>query len=519
MQVLMTGSETGPVAGRPGLDLDVLVQNLPGNVVRRLRHPDGRYSYSFLSQGLKEIFGIEPDAITLQEDVDFSWIPEADRAAFLEALEVSARDLTTLDLENRVISADGAVRWVRSIGKPRRLADGTVVWDGLALDVTEKHEAEEALRAALIRAEEADAAKSKFLAAASHDLRQPLQAMRFHLQAMKEAPERAAPLTGRLEACLDSMETLLSALLDISKLDAGVVTVRLEPLELRSLALRVAEEIAPGSGSPLSVQGPATWVLGDPTLLASILRNLMDNAMKYGGGGPVTLRIKPLTEGYRILVADRGLGIAAARQREIFQPFVQLGNAARDRSLGLGLGLAIAERITRLLEGRLALRSALSRGSVFALTLPWPPREDLSKAQEAGQPAAGDSLAGRHVWVLEDDGEVLEALAALLDLWGVAVETAGSAAELDRLAQTAQAAPDAIVADYRLASRRNGLEAIAAVRQRLGVATPGIVLTGESDPARVEEAALLNCRLLHKPVKPARLKALLRHLIEGDPTA
>ncbi len=512
MQELMTGKAEKRIAQRPGVDLDVLVQNLPGNVVRRVRHPDGRYSYSFLSQGLKEIFGIDPDAITVREAVDFSWIPEEDRAAFVEALEASARDLSTLDLENRVASEDGQVRWVRSIGKPRRLADGTVIWDGLALDVTEKHAAEEALRAALLRAEEADAAKSKFLAAASHDLRQPLQAMRFYLSAVADAPERLPQHLGRLEACLDSMETLLSALLDISKLDAGVVTVRPQALELRSLLETLARETAPDAGVAITVQGPRYPCVGDPTLLASVLRNLMDNAVKYGDGKSVTVRIKPIASGCCILVADRGIGIAADQQDAIFEPFVQLGNVARDRSLGLGLGLAIAQRVTRLLDGRLSLRSRLRQGTVFLLTLPWP-RQEAENAVEPRQfTPAQRPLAGCRIWVLEDDKEVANSLVALLQLWGLKVDLAQGMQELDALVQ-ASAPPDVLIADYRLASRRTGAEAIAELRRQLGLSLPAILLTGESDPGHLDQARAGGYRLLHKPVKAARLRALLSHLL------
>ncbi len=510
----MSARSQKPPAGRPAVDLDVLVQNLPGNVVRRVRHADGRYSYSYLSQGLKDIFGIDPNAITEQRDVDFSWIPESDRTAFLQALEDSAERLTTLDLENRVISADGEMRWVRSIGKPRRLADGTVIWDGLALDVTDKHAAEEALRAALLRAEEADAAKSKFLAAASHDLRQPLQAMRFYLSLLSRDAERLPEQLGRLEACLDSMETLLSALLDISKLDAGVVIVRPAPLELRALIESLIEETAPNAGVAIEVEGPLYPCFGDPTLLASVLRNLLDNAVKYGAGKPVTLRIRAGRTGVRILVVDRGLGIAAEQRQAIFEPFVQLGNAARDRSLGLGLGLAIADRITRLLGGRLRLRSSPGQGSVFALSLPWPRQEGIDLRPKLANNTEGGSLAGQRVWVLEDDTEVAASLMALLELWGLNARLATTVGELDRLARDSEAA-DAIIADYRLASRRTGAEAIADARRLAARDVPAVLLTGESDPGHLDQAALGGYRLLHKPVKAARLKALLAHLFKG----
>ncbi len=521
-KVTAIGRRKGPDSAESGaIGLEKFVENLPGNLVQRTLHPDGRFTYSFISQGLKDTFGIEPADIVSQRKADFAWIVEEDREPFRQALYESARTLATLDIENRVIGADGRIKWVRSIGKPRRLPDGAVVWDGIALDVTDKKQAESEMRAALHLAEQADAAKTKFLAAASHDLRQPLQAMRFHLAAMRESGA-ASEQIDNLDRCVDSMESLLSSLLDISKLDAGVVHPQIEAVAVRALAERVAAEASPmaeEAGSEIRIEGPEVAVGTDAALLGTVIRNLVQNAVKYGGGNAIRVRLKPLAEGAVLLVADRGPGMSRVDQDRIFEPFVQLGNVARDRSLGLGLGLAIVERIARLLGARLALKSRPGHGTVFRLAIPQ--RAITSGAAVTPEPATATvvpgSLKGRRIWVLEDDREVLTALGALIDQWGGAVERTATTEQLEALAERAEP-PDAIIADFRLASARTGGQALSGLRARFGRDIPGIILTGDTDPARLRDAEASGFQVLHKPVKPARLKALLRYLIETHDT-
>ncbi|MDJ0895521.1 MAG: ATP-binding protein [Alphaproteobacteria bacterium] len=519
-EVAAIGTRKAPDSvGDSAIGLEKFVENLPGNLVQRTLHPDGRFTYSFISQGLKDTFGIEPADIVSQREADFGWIVEQDREPFRAALYESAKTLNTLDIENRVIGADGRIKWVRSIGKPRRLPDGAVVWDGIALDVTDKKQAESEMRAALHLAEQADAAKTKFLAAASHDLRQPLQAMRFHLAAMRESGAASEPIDN-LDRCVDSMESLLSSLLDISKLDAGVVHPQIEPVALHALIERVAAEAQPmaeDAGSAIRVEGPEVTVGTDAALLGTVIRNLVQNAVKYGGGGAIQVRLRPVTAGAVLLVADRGIGMSPDDQSRVFEPFVQLGNVARDRSLGLGLGLAIVERITRLLGARLALKSRPGQGTVFRLAIPHSAIASGAAAtpEPAPGPTAPGSLEGRRIWVLEDDREVSTALGELIDQWGGTVETTTTTEELEALAEAAEP-PDAIIADFRLASPRTGGQALSGLRTRFGREIPGIILTGDTDPARLRDAEASGFQVLHKPVKPARLKALLRYLIETD---
>ncbi|MEO1293449.1 MAG: PAS domain-containing sensor histidine kinase, partial [Pseudomonadota bacterium] len=355
--------------------LDSLLRNLPGNIVRRVLHPDGRITYAFLSSGLRDTFDIEPGDITAQPDAGFEWIHPDDREGFRAALLHSAEALTPIDLENRVVGRDGAIRWVRSIATTRRLEDGRVIWDGIALDVTDKRRAEDEQKAALARAEAADDAKTKFLAAASHDLRQPLQAMRFLLSSLGAAGTDAAraAVLGDLERCLDATDTLLAALLDISKLDAGLIVPSNEIIALRPTLEAIVNEVTPmaeAAGLRLELRCQDGAVRTDPALLTSICRNLLHNAIKFSPSGAwVTVRANAGSRP-RISIADEGPGIPAAERSRVFEPFVQLSNVARDRSQGLGLGLAIVARSAALLGAQIRLRSCEGRGSVFLLRLP-----------------------------------------------------------------------------------------------------------------------------------------------------
>lgn len=499
-------------------DLRTLIENLPGNIVRRVLHPDGRFTYAYLSRGLRETFRIDPEAITAQGDADFGWIAPEDRQAFRDALHASARRLTTLDVENRVIGADGAVRWVRSIARPRRQPDGTVVWDGVALDATEKRRAEAEMLAAVARAERADAAKSRFLAAASHDLRQPLQAMRFHLAALETQVATAAArrTLDDLSQCVDVMHGLLGSLLDVSRLDAGVVRPQPQPVALADLAGAVAREIAPEAAAcdvalAVDCRG-AVAVDIDATLFGSVLRNLAQNAVKHGRrGGRARLRLRPYRGRLVATVADDGFGIDHADHARVFEPFAQFGEAARDRSRGLGLGLAIVERTVRLLDGMIRLRSAQGRGAVFRVSVPAPVTSHPTVMSDNAAPS-GVSLAGRRILVLEDDTEVADALVGLLHRWGCEAQ---AVSEPDAFRDAALASPpDAAIADIRLGGLETGLDALLAVRS-LQPTLAALLLTGETDPARLRSLVTAGVPVLHKPVQAARLRAALAGVLAG----
>ena len=517
------------LAARPGAEIvplgsedlfDRVIDRLPGNLVRRVLYPDGRIVYPYVSRGLYDTFGIRPEDIMGQADANFDWIHPDDRAAWQAALERSAERLEPLDHENRVVAPDGRVSWVRSIAKPRRGAAGEIIWDGIALDVTDRKQAEAAMRQARDEAEQANQSKSKFLAAASHDLRQPLQSLRFLLAALtrERQSRKARQQIESMDHCLDSLEGLLDALLDISKLDAGVVRPRPTVLPIGPLLEGLVRELAPQAaekGLALRLVPSRQAVRSDPLLLQTVLRNLLSNAIKYTDEGRVLIGCRRRGAVLRIEVADSGIGIDPEQQRAIFEPFHQVANVARDRSLGLGLGLAIVERVAALLGHPIGLRSEAGVGSTFWIELP---REAAPAPRPAGEALAEPlaepaSLRGLDVLLIEDDRDVADSLRILLADWGCDLRVAANAETAVALCAERPAKPSLIIADYRLPGPADGKQAVDQVLAAIGERRPVIFLTGDTEPARIREAKASGHRLLHKPVRPAKLRALMSHLL------
>ncbi len=371
------------------------------------------------------------------------------------------------------------------------------------------------LRARKDEAERANLAKSRFLAAASHDLRQPLHALGLFLSELSQQPLDAysRQITERITASTEAMEGLLDSLLDISRLDAGVLTPERSVFDMHAKL----EHIVAGQSGAASARGlalrlhcPPCWALSDPLLFERIVANLLSNAIRYTPQGRVLVACRRRGDRLRVEVRDSGLGIAADDQQVIFQEFVQLGNAERARDKGLGLGLAIVRRLADLLGHRLALRSAPGRGSVFAVELP---------AAAPPLPAQGEreALALGHfgdlrVAIADDDELVLGALASLLASWGCEVTAAATAdALLDALSG---AAPDILISDLRLGGTLDGLALIAAVRALPGLgALPAVVISGDTAPESLARVQAAGVQLLHKPVRPARLRALMHRLL------
>ncbi len=382
----------------------------------------------------------------------------------------------------------------------------------------------ETIRAERVRVEELAALKSaadevlrrrsRFLAAASHDLRQPLHALSMYTSLLREriGGDDAAALIDRIERSTTSLSAMFSSLLDLSRLDAGAVEPRVGPVALGPLLAELCAEAIPGAeakGLKLLYTPVDFAVRSDPVLLGRILRNLIENAVRYTERGEV--RVEAHTAGARIVVeiADTGPGIPLDRQQMVFQEFVRL--APEGASEGLGLGLAIVDRLSRTLGHPLDLDSEPGGGSVFRLSLD---RAELpSSAASAPQPTA---LHGRVVVLVDDDVGVLAATREVLESWGCRVLPASSTQEACEAIALRGLAPDAILADYRLGELDNGLDAIAAIRTACGRAVPAAVLTGETTDGvgrRIRERGLAQ---LVKPIAPARLRALLTELTRGS---
>ncbi|MFZ2854033.1 MAG: hybrid sensor histidine kinase/response regulator [Rhodocyclaceae bacterium] len=364
------------------------------------------------------------------------------------------------------------------------------------------------------RAEDANLAKSKFLAAASHDLRQPLHAVNLFIEALRNEkdPARAEQVLEHLGASAQSLEELLNELLDISKLEAGLFQPQTRPLSLQEIFDTLEHELRPVAeekGIELGFVATRVSIESDPNMLGRILRNIITNAIRYTEQGAVLVGCRRKGSHVAIAVCDTGLGIAAEHHQAIFREFHQLGNPERDRRKGLGLGLAIVDGLCRILDHPLELKSSVGRGSTFLVHVP------VAVAGEAYlravPEAASPGLQGVAVLVIDDEPSIRQAMSEVLAGWGCRVLTAESAQ--DALAKLAAESfsPDVIIADYRLREGLCGTEAIAEVRRFIGHAVPAAILTGDTAPERLREASASGFLLLHKPVKPARLRAVLSH--------
>ncbi|MFT4174424.1 MAG: ATP-binding protein [Rhodocyclaceae bacterium] len=372
------------------------------------------------------------------------------------------------------------------------------------------------LRARKEEAELANLAKSRFLAAASHDLRQPMHALGLFIAdlARKEHPAADRLLIDRISASSEAMENLLDSLLDISKLDAGVVTANPRPFALGPLFERIASEYTPAAherGLRLRVRPTTAWVESDPLLFERIIVNLVSNALRYTERGTIMLAARRRGQHVRIEVRDSGLGIPMEQQDAIFQEFVQLDNPARDRSKGLGLGLAIVRRMVELLGHSVSLRSAPGRGSAFAVEVHAARPVEL---RDAAAPMHLD-LTGLVVAAIDDDSLAQQSLAGLLRAWGCYVVATDNVEQLFADLDEAGVKPEIIISDFRLPGPLDGLQVVEAVRRRYGATLPGLLLSGDTGPDTLRRATEDNVPLLHKPVRPARLRAAVTRLISG----
>ena len=374
------------------------------------------------------------------------------------------------------------------------------------------------LAEARARADAANASKTRFLAAASHDLLQPLNAARLFLSALAESelPEHARPLVGNVDLAFESIDRLLTALLDISKLDAGVVAPQVGDVALGPLLRRLATECAPlaeAKGLALRLCPTTAVVRSDRDMLARALMNLLTNAIRYTRRGGVLLGVRRAGAAFRVDVVDTGIGIAPEHQAEIFAEFRRLGGDAGQRDRGCGLGLAIVERIARLLDHEVAVRSAPGRGSRFSLTLPAGAADRAAHPADAAAAADTRRSAGALLVVIENEAAIREGMQALLQGWGYLVLTAPSPELALGLLRRTERRPAAVIADYHL-DGRTGTEAIAMLRAAYGVRLPATVITADRLPEVRREVEGLGLPLLNKPVKPAQLRALLARMLE-----
>ncbi len=364
------------------------------------------------------------------------------------------------------------------------------------------------------RAEQASLAKSQFLAAASHDLRQPLYALSLFSSSLQTfaLDKDAHDVVGHIQTNISALESLFNGLLDLSRLDAGAVSRVNRPFPLQDIFDRVArmfEPLAREKGLRLRVRPTDAWLLSDEILVEQIVMNLLSNALRYTLKGWVLVCARRRAGGVNIEVRDSGPGIAAGDQARIFEEFFQIGNTARDKTKGLGLGLAIAARTSTLLDSRIDLRSQPDCGSCFSICLPSVSPAPVTSRDIGPVAALGTSLGGLRLLVVDDDPAVCKSLDILLGGWGLSYCIAATLDEAN--AFLAAEVFDMVLSDYRLREGYLGLDFLERLRQ--GENAPYVCLiTGDVDPELMARAMALQIPLLHKPVHPARLRALLSHV-------
>jgi len=379
--------------------------------------------------------------------------------------------------------------------------------------------ATQALREKKEEAEVANMAKSRFLAAASHDLRQPIHALGMFVTRLAQLSHdsQTRTLVDQLEASVRAMQNLLDGLLDISRLEARAVQVNKRPFALGPLLEQLKHDLertADEKGLRLRIRPSALWVHSDATLVYRVLLNLASNALRYTDRGGVLVAARPHGAGQqvRLEVWDSGIGIAPEHREAVFNEFYQVANAARDRTKGLGLGLNIVRRTVSLLGHRLDMVSGLGQGTRFALLLPRVAPQPVLFLQAPAELVSADDLRGVAALVVEDDELVRAALMALLQGWGLQVYEASGMFEAVNLLE-AGCQPAVIISDYRLQDGYDGLQVVHELRRLLKSSTPACLMSGDTDAELMQAAKHVGLTLLHKPVRPAKLRSLLRRLV------
>jgi PAS domain S-box-containing protein len=397
--------------------------------------------------------------------------------------------------------------------------NGTRIFTGIVRDITERKRREEDLRAAKEDAERAHLSQSQFLAAVSHDLRQPVQALTLFTSVLgsKLAGAPASALLDDIRGSVGAMDMLLDALLDVSSLDAGTVVPHETAFSVSTILERLGTEFAPMAEQKevgLSVVPSSAVVRTDPTLLYRILQNFLSNAVRYTSQGRIVVGCRRRGRKLRIEVVDSGIGIPEPQQQEIFKEFYQINNPERDRTQGLGLGLAIVQRLARLLHCPITVHSEEGRGSVFAVDVVLVGFNRTGNVVPLRSAAPPPAAPGRGlVFIIDDEPTVLKGLRLAFEEWGYTVVTART--ELEGIAQLTgtDLEPDVIIADYRLRGICNGAQVMAQLRQMFDQSIPGILITGDTAPERIREATEHGYMLLHKPVDPVHLRAVIAEQI------
>ena len=442
-----------------------------------------------------------------------TFIPEDERPTIQKFFAEVMREGINRGYVNALVTKAGDQRMIQWHSKTMENGDGSIV--GLlntGYDVTEQEAAAAALRAAKREADRATGVKTRFLAAASHDLRQPLQSMGLYLSVLSQQLQKHKnqDIGIKMRQSLDTMAEILDALLDISKFDSGSIVA--EPCEfpLQKLMDQIAADNSPlaaEKGLSLHIEPTPLIVKSDPALLRRIVENFVGNAIRYTESGEVSIVIRSDGDSASIDVSDSGVGIPEDALETIFEEYFQLENPVRDRSKGLGLGLAIVRHIARLLDHKLDVQSVPGQGSTFSVSLP-----QVGVVSEAApEPVLSDASKtidfAATVLVVDDDPAIIDATVMLLKIEGFDVQSALHGDEaLAKIEDGLR--PDIVVSDYRLPGL-NGIEVVRRIRHLVGEDLPTILITGDTSAKGIAAVDLARCTVLHKPVNSERLISLI----------
>jgi PAS domain S-box-containing protein len=480
---------------------------------------DSAGSILFANRQVTALFGFPPGEM-IGKDVELL-LPERFRERHAAHRQNYSRNVRVRPMGTGLtlfgMRRDGTEFPVEISLSPMTLEDQSLVVAAIR-DVTERKAAEHALEEARRDADRANLAKSRFLATASHDLRQPLQTLALLSGALRRMVRDTDCLdvVREQDLAIDRMSRLLNGLLDISKLESGAIKAELAGFDLALLFDELRRDfanLAASKGLRFSIDTPRVWVHSDVALVAQLLRNLLANAIKYTQRGTVELRCEPRGERERIEVRDTGIGIAPGQLEHIFEEFYQVGVAPNSTRDGYGLGLSIVQRIARLLGIEVEVSSEVGKGSAFAIELPRAIATS-SAAPGAAHPETPAALPpARQILLVEDESGVRNAMRTLLGIEGYQVTAAATANEaLERLREGKF---DLIVTDYHLEAGRTGTEVIAAARARLGAGLKAILVTGDTSAAIREMQGDAALRIASKPINSDELLGKVRLLLAG----
>lgn len=450
------------------------------------------------------IYGLDPSRPSPDYPEMLAKCIHPDEAELLQRTFSDAiRNQTIYELEHRIVRPDGSVRWVYDRAKPYFDDAGNLLrYVGATLDITDKVLDRKALEAATAAAEYANDAKTRFLATASHDLRQPVQAMRLLLSVLQgrmENPQEARKVCVRMDGALAATESLLTRLMEFAALESGKIAVCRTQFALDAMLQRIAHEQtneAVAKGLKLRIRSFPCDTDSDSVLLERIVRNLLVNAIRYTAKGGILLAMRRRHDKVLIEVRDTGPGIPPDEQAAIFEEFYQIGNTARETAKGAGLGLAIVARTAQLLGHPVSLASTVDRGSLFTISVP---------ALKPGNPSS-DTQDGvmqtphkTHVILVEDDAAQAIALEMVLNDKGYAVRVAKDGISAVRIVREEGFVPDFMISDYRLPGGLSGVEVVVRIRALVGHDLPAVIVTGDTLTQIADAAFAARCTILHKP--------------------